>query len=234
MRHHHQAASRRPSGVRSRGRPRRASSGTTATLRRRSPRSCTARPRHTTDRPVADRAGPDRASTSGSTAHGSTALGSDLAAQHADGSQQPRRQRVDQAGEHARRPVPGRGAGRRTSCPRRRPPAGGRTRAAAPPSPARRASVAGEEERALGEQVAVGLVLQLSERGVRVPQVQGCGARNAPGSLGQVELGVPRGPPGLLQETTRPGRGARRACRERTPTRSRWLSPLHARPVRCP
>jgi len=58
--------------------------------------------------------------------------------------------------------------------------------------------VRGEEERSLREEVAVGLVLQLAE-GDRVPQVQRP-AQEGGRIGGQVELGVERRPPGLLQD----------------------------------
>ena len=56
-----------------------------------------------------------------------------------------------------------------------------------------------QEEGSLREQVAVGLVLQLAERRVGVPEMERAGQERTRVG-GQVELGVPRGLAGLLQE----------------------------------
>ena len=130
---------------------------------------------------------------------GQQGSGNDLACQHPDRAQQTGRQRVRQAGEH---PGPCTHAESAGDVPRAF--VGDHEQQGRPESLHDPVGQAGDltehEERTVGKEVTVGLVLQLAERGVRVPQVQG--ATEEPGGIArQVQLGVPRGSPGLLEET---------------------------------
>ena len=145
---------------------------------------------------------PVRNSTSGRTAQGSTRAGQHLAAEHA--RPRPATAATARRPGRRRRPATGRQVERAGDVPdalvgndeqERRPealrhPVG---------HPGR---VAGEEERPLREQVAVRLVLELAERRVGFQRWR-VRREEATGVGGQVELGVPGGASGLLEEATR-------------------------------
>ena len=149
--------------------------------------------------------------------------GEHLPGQHADRAQQSRGQRVGEARDDPRF---------RTHSERPRDVAGalvGEHEQQRPPQPLNHPAgqpedVTGEEERAVRKEVAVGLVLRLTEREVAVPQVGGPGEESQ-GIGRQVELGV-RGTSGpAAAAAIPPPATARSTARGRTPTTMRWCPP---------
>ena len=147
------------------------------------------------DRQRRQRGGPARRAagrapiTSGSSTHGASALGQASIEIGPSDGEHPRRQREREAGQRCR---PGRSAprarGPAAPCPTNATHRTRATTAAGPPSRARPSSVAEREERAHRPQVAVGLVLELAERALRVPQVQRRGPGSAAGATARSNL----------------------------------------------